>query len=102
MTTQFIKHAFKKANSFEKSGLITHAIGVYENIIKEDNTSFDAYYLLGLCYYRLKDFKNSVKSIKKAIDLYPNHAESYFKLALCYKKSRDFQNALLYLKKLLK
>ncbi len=47
-------------------------------------------------------FENSIKSIKKAIELNPLEINFYIDIANCYKENRDYQNALIYLKKAIK
>ncbi len=93
MKTQFIKQAFEKAVSFQKSGSITQAKEIYEAILREDDTNFDAHHLLGLCYYQLEDFENSIRSIDRAIELNPNELDFYIDLAKNYCALKQYKKA---------
>jgi predicted TPR repeat methyltransferase len=104
MNAQHIKQALEKAYSLQKSGSITQAKEICEDILLEEETSFDTHNLLGICQYQLEEFDSSIISIQRAIELNPNdlNSDSYFKLGDCYKHNKDSKNALLYFKKAVK
>ncbi len=101
MNTQLIIKAFEKATEFQKSGSITQAKEKCEDILKEDNTNFDAYHLLGVCYFQLGNFENSVESIKRAIEFNPNDLDFYLDLGNAYLALKQLEKAELAYKKVL-
>jgi predicted TPR repeat methyltransferase len=88
-----ITQAFEKALALQKSGSITQAKKIYEDILQEHNTNFDAHHLLGVCHYQLKDFTNSIQSIKKAIELNPNDLHFYVNLGNSYSALKQYEQA---------
>jgi predicted TPR repeat methyltransferase len=95
------KQAFEKAILFGKSGAFVKEKEIYECILEEDKSSFDAYNLLGLCHYKLKDFENSIVSIKKALELNPSNLDFYINLANSYCALKQYEKAKLIYKKLI-
>lgn len=104
MNAQHIKQALEKAYSLQQSGSVTQAKEICEDILVEEEQSFDTHNLLGLCQYQLEEFDSSIISIQRAIELNPNdlNSDSYFKLGNCYKHNSDSKNALIYFKKAVK
>jgi|GEM_PF-4959204 len=92
-TELFIEQAFKRAITFFESGYITQAKEIYEKILQEDNNSFDAHHLLGICHFQLNSFEDSIISIKKAIKLNPEILKSYIDLGDSYRALKQYENA---------
>ncbi len=67
--------------------------------LKTDPDSVPIHYLLGLNYYRLHDFPNSVTHLEKVVQLSPNYALAVFQLGLSYGRNGDFERAIVSLKR---
>ena len=63
-----------------------------------DNINLEIKYNLeGLIYLRTDDYKSSIATFKKAIDINPKYLSAYVNLALAYEKLNDITNAEKYL-----
>ncbi|GAC1436611.1 MAG: hypothetical protein NVSMB58_27320 [Terriglobales bacterium] len=62
--------------------------------LKSDPDSVPVHYLLGLNYYRLRDFPRAVEQLKRSLQLSPDYALAAFQLGLAYGRMGDFDNAV--------
>ncbi|TLP40783.1 methyltransferase domain-containing protein [Arcobacter arenosus] len=103
METQFnIKYALKKANAFQKSGLLTLAIEKYKYILKKDDSSFEAYFKLGDCFRINKDYNNALMYLKKATKINNKCYICHFKMSQIYEKLSKYEFSLFHLEKVTK
>src|SRR5713226_8680383 len=66
--------------------------------LKTEADSVPVHYLLGLDYYRLRDFPHSVQELQRVLQLSPDYALAVFNLGLAYARTGDFDRAILELK----
>ena len=90
--------------------LISEAIaesqhGEYQNsaekltaALKTEPDSVPVHYLLGLDYYRLRQFPRAVEELQRVLQLSPNYALAVFNLGLAYARTGDFDRAIQQLK----
>lgn len=97
-----IKQAFEKAMEYQKSRLITEAIELYEDILQDDDTNFDAYHLLGLLYKDNKEYEKALSYFKKAIKLNREFYICLYDMAKTYEKLNKRELSFFYLQKVIK
>jgi arylsulfatase A-like enzyme/Flp pilus assembly protein TadD len=66
--------------------------------LKTEPDSVPMHYLLGLDYYRLRDFPQAVKELQRVLQLSPDYSLAVFNLGLAYARSGDFDRAIQELK----
>src|SRR6266849_4753480 len=66
--------------------------------LKTEADSVPVHYLLGLDYYRLRDFPHSVQELQRVLQLSPDYALAVFNLGLAYARTGDFDRAIQELK----
>jgi arylsulfatase A-like enzyme/Flp pilus assembly protein TadD len=66
--------------------------------LKTEETSVPMHYLLGLDYYRLRDFPMAVEEFQKVLQLSPDYALAVFQLGLALARTGDFDQAIQMLK----
>jgi arylsulfatase A-like enzyme/Flp pilus assembly protein TadD len=69
--------------------------------LKTEPNSVAAHYLLGLNYYRMRDFPKSVEQLERVLQLSPDYALASFQLGLAYAHAGDFDRSIQVLKKTL-
>lgn len=65
-----------------------------------DNKFVKAYDHLGVCYKKLKDYKNSIKYYEKSLEIFPQGDIALMNIGLVYTLNSDYQKSLLYYNKL--
>jgi arylsulfatase A-like enzyme/Flp pilus assembly protein TadD len=66
--------------------------------LKTEETSVPVHYLLGLDYYRLRDFPKAVEEFQRVLQLSPDYALAVFQLGLALARTGDFDQAIQMLK----
>jgi arylsulfatase A-like enzyme/Tfp pilus assembly protein PilF len=66
--------------------------------LKTDPASVPVHYLLGLNYYRLRDFQKAADEFQRVLQLSPDYELAVFNLGLAYARTGDFDQAILTLK----
>jgi tetratricopeptide (TPR) repeat protein len=79
---------FTKANTAYASDSITKAIALYDSILASGRESSELYYNLGNCYYKNKDWANSIWHYEKSLQL-NNNEQAKENLALTKLKTID-------------
>ena len=69
--------------------------------LKTEPESVAVHYLLGLDYYRLRDFPHAVQELQRVLQLSPDYALAAFNLGLAYARAGDFDRAIQSLKRAL-
>jgi len=82
-------------------GKYPESIEKLKSTLNTEENSVPIHYLLGLNYYRTKDFANSVVEFKKALELSPNYMLAVFNLGLASAALGDDAEAIKYLKRTL-
>ena len=66
--------------------------------LKTEPNSVPIHYLLGLNYYRLREFPQAVEQLQRVLQLSPDYSLAVFQLGLAYARSGDFDQAIQTLK----
>jgi tetratricopeptide (TPR) repeat protein len=69
--------------------------------LKTEPNSVAVHYLLGLNYYRLRQFDNSVAQLEQVLKLSPDYSLAAFQLGLAYGRTGNFDKAIETLKRTL-
>jgi len=62
--------------------------------LKTEPNSIPVHYLLGLNYYRLREFPEAVEQLRRVLQLSPGYSLATFQLGLAYGRIGDFDNAI--------
>jgi len=73
----------------------------FNQALKSDPDSVPVHYLLGLNYYRMREFPKSVEHLQRVMQLSPDYALASFQLGLAYARMGDFDHAIETLKRTL-
>ena len=73
----------------------------FNQALKSDPDSVPVHYLLGLNYYRMREFPKSVEHLQRVMQLSPDYALASFQLGLAYARAGDFDHAIETLKRTL-
>ena len=79
-----------------KSGKLTQAKPILEEIIKNDPTNIDALYNLGMCFSELKEPGKAIPLLKRCVELAPLFANAFVALGYAYERTHDSENAKRY------
>ena len=77
---------FNEGNSALKHRDYQAAIWNYKKAISLDSETPNFHYNLGLTYYEIGNFKESIDSFRRVEMLVPNQSDTYYNLALAYNK----------------
>jgi tetratricopeptide (TPR) repeat protein len=66
--------------------------------LKTDPSSVPVHYLLGLNYYRLREFQKAAEEFQRVLQLSPDYELAVFNLGLAYARTGDFDQAIQMLK----
>jgi arylsulfatase A-like enzyme/Tfp pilus assembly protein PilF len=66
--------------------------------LKTEPDSVPVHYLLGLDYYRMRQFSRAVEELQRVLQLSPDYALAVFNLGLAYARTGDFDRAIQQLK----
>jgi arylsulfatase A-like enzyme/Tfp pilus assembly protein PilF len=69
--------------------------------LKSDPDSVSVHYLLGLNYYRTREFPKAVEHLERVLQLSPEYSLAAFQLGLAYARAGDFDRAIQALKRAL-
>ena len=82
-------------------GRFQESIAKLKTTLTTEENSVPIHYLLGLNYYRSKNFADAAAEFKKALASSPNYMLATFNLGLAYAALGDDENAITYLKRTL-
>lgn len=82
-------------------GRFQESITKLKTVLPTEENSVPIHYLLGLNYYRTRDFENAVTEFKKALALSPNYMLATFNLGLAYAALGNDEDSIPYLKRTL-
>lgn len=82
-------------------GRYPESIEKLRSTLSTEENSVPIHYLLGLNYYRTKEFANAVAEFKKALEISPNYMLAVFNLGLASAALGDDAEAIKYLKRTL-
>jgi arylsulfatase A-like enzyme/Tfp pilus assembly protein PilF len=89
------------ALSESQHGQFAESTAKLTEALKTDPDSVAIHYLLGLNYYRLRDFPKSIEHLEKVLKMSPEYALAVFQLGLAYGRTGDFEKAVVSLKRAL-
>ncbi len=87
---------FNEGNSALKHRDYHAAIWNYQKAISLDSETPNFHYNLGLTYYEIGNYKESIDSFKRVEMLVPNQSDTYYNLALAYNKISESRRADFY------
>ena len=87
---------FNEGNSALKHRDYQAAIWNYQKAISLDSETPNFHYNLGLTYYEIGNYKESIDSFKRVEMLVPNQSDTYYNLALAYNKISESRMADFY------
>jgi len=80
---------FAKAKTAYDSNNFEKALEGYQEIEKQNIESFELYYNIGNCYYKLNQIAKSIQYYSKSLKLEPNNIDAKNNLKFAYLKTRD-------------
>lgn len=86
---------FEKANDLYNNKSYKEAINMYRRAIESHENVATSLYNCGVCYIKLKEYKDAVPFFKSAARL-KNESKYFFNLGYCYSMINDDKKALLY------
>jgi arylsulfatase A-like enzyme/Flp pilus assembly protein TadD len=89
------------ALSESQHGQHAESVAKLNEAIKTEPNSVAVNYLLGLNYYRLRDFEKSVTHLERVMQLSPDYSLAAFQLGLAYGRTGDFGKSVSSLKRAL-
>ena len=87
---------FNEGNSKLKHRDYQAAIWNYQKAISLDSETPNFHYNLGLTYYEIANYKESIDSFKRVEILVPSQSDTYYNLALAYNKISESRMADFY------
>jgi len=87
---------FEEGNSALKQRDYQIAIWYYQKAINLDSDSPNFHYNLGLVYFEIGNYNESIESFKRVEELVPNQSDTYYNLALAHYKMSDSRMADIY------
>jgi len=87
---------FKEGNSALKHRDYQAAIWNYHKAISLDSETPNFHYNLGLTYYEIGNYRESIDSFRRVEMLVPNQSDTYYNLALAYNQISESRMADLY------
>lgn len=85
---------FQQALSTHKAGQLAQAERLYQQIIHQLPGHFDAFHHLGILYFQMQRYQESIQHILKAIELNPTQPHFYHNLANSFRKMGLFEQAI--------
>lgn len=80
---------FAKAKTAYDSNNFEKALEAYQEIEKQNVESFELYYNIGNCYFKLNQIAKSIQYYSKSLKIQPNNADAKNNLKFAYLKTRD-------------
>jgi arylsulfatase A-like enzyme/Flp pilus assembly protein TadD len=96
-TYELVSDAMEESQHGEYAGSTEKLIAA----LKSDPDSIPVHYLLGLNYYRTREFPKAVEQFQKVLQLSPDYTLAVFYLGLSYARVGDFDQAITTLKRAL-
>ena len=87
---------FNEGNSALKHRDYQTAIWNYQKAISLDSETPNFHYNLGLTYYEIGNYKESIDSFRRVEIMVPNQSDTYYNLALAYNKISESRMADFY------
>lgn len=85
----------------KEEGDCVTAIKHYEDVLKLEPKDSQAYFQIGECYFKLKNWDEAENWWKKDIHINPRSAASFYNIGLVYVKREQFKEGMIYFRKAL-
>jgi arylsulfatase A-like enzyme/Flp pilus assembly protein TadD len=92
---------FSDAMADSQHGRYSESTEKLNAALQTEPDSVPAHYLLGLNYYRMREFPKAVEELQRVLQLSPDYALAAFQLGLAYARTGDFDHAIQTLKRAL-
>lgn len=79
-------YQYKKAGVAMKYGLMDEAIKYLNQALSLDPTYYQAYYLLGVVFYKEQRYEEAVSAFQSCLELIPDHSDAHTGLASVYEE----------------
>lgn len=89
---------YQEGKELQDQGNYEGAIQRYEKAIREKRDYADAYFAMGVAYYKWNRPAEAIKTFKEVLRLNPASSETYNNLAVIYAQQGDYENAARQLK----
>ena len=86
MKPKDVQARFGRAKCLDDLGKRKQAIGVLEELVKEDPLSFQGWYVLAIVHHRAGKYKDAAKAYEKALKITPGHRDALRYLRTVYLK----------------
>lgn len=91
-----LEDLFATAYKLQYEGQLSHAVSIYEDILKQDPNHLNSLHFLGLTYAQLNDMHQAIHYLLQAHSLSPDDPTLLNNLANAYKKSQQLDKAIKY------
>jgi tetratricopeptide (TPR) repeat protein len=88
------KSYFINGNKTYKRGDLEGALSSYEEVLKVDDTFYQAYYQIGVIQSKMGDKELAISTYEKALNVNPQFYKGYLALGLAKKDMNDMQAAI--------
>lgn len=89
----------EEGQKFSRFSQFDAAIEAFDQAIKYDPSSYEAYFERGAAYFNKRDFKKAVEDYLKAVELNPGFSNAWFNLGQIMEIELDQDMACYYFKK---
>ena len=93
---------FNKALKYHKNNHVAEALSIYLKLYKRKGDDFNLLYLIGTSYIQIKEPKNAMLYLEKALKINENHLATYNNLGGVYFEINRYEDAIKIYQKLLK
>jgi tetratricopeptide (TPR) repeat protein len=93
------KKTLVKAQKLYEEDKHEEALALFEEVVKMDPKSAEAYYGIGTCYIQLGQHDKAIKAFKKLLSIEPSSSTAYYNLGLCYAAKNQWDLAIAQYKK---
>ena len=91
---EIIKEHFNRGLRYSFSKNYDGAIKEFQEVLKLDPNSAEAYNNIGFAYFDKGDINNAIIQHKKALEINPDFANAYYGLALAYERKNRVKDAI--------
>jgi tetratricopeptide (TPR) repeat protein len=92
---------FEQALEFLKRQQFEKAKEILEELLKEDPTSIDILYNLGMCYTELGDPETAIKMLAECVRYSPHYSNAYVAIGFAHSELGHFEEAKMFFSKAL-
>ncbi len=89
---------YQEGKQLQDQGDYEGAVKLYEKAVREKRDYADAYFAMGVAYYKWNRPAEAIKIFKEVLRLNPASSETYNNLAVIYAQQGDYENAAKQLK----